>query len=151
MRRNLISALLLILFLSFGACFGTLPIIAAQNRPMGAIGYGGPLRIPIDGATIFQDHCAACHGTDGHGQGPAAVALKHAVPDLTLISHKNNGRFPYRGVRNVIEGIEPLARAHGSREMPIWGPIFHQVEADQDWGEVRLDAITHHLESMQQK
>ena len=41
--------------------------------------------------------------------------------------------------------------AHGNREMPVWGPIFHEVEADQDWGEVRLDAITKHLESIQQK
>ena len=149
MRRNLFRALLLIS--AFGACCGTLLIIAAQNRPLGAIGHGGTPRIPIDGATIFQDHCAACHGTDGHGQGPAAVALKHPIPDLTLISQKNNGKFPYRGVRNIIEGIEPLARSHGSHEMPIWGPIFHQVEADQDWGEVRLDAITRHIESMQRK
>jgi len=34
---------------------------------------------------------------------------------------------------------------------PIWGPIFHEVEADQDWGEVRLDAITKYIESIQQK
>ena len=41
--------------------------------------------------------------------------------------------------------------AHGDREMPVWGPIFHEVEVDQDWGEVRLDAITKHMESIQQK
>jgi hypothetical protein len=35
--------------------------------------------------------------------------------------------------------------------MTIWGPIFHEVEADQDWGEVRLDAITKYIESIQQK
>jgi hypothetical protein len=22
----------------------------------------------------------------------------------------------------------------------IWGPIFHEVEVDQDWGEVKVDA-----------
>jgi hypothetical protein len=33
--------------------------------------------------------------------------------------------------------------------MPIWGPIFHEVESDQDWGEVRLDAINKHIESIQ--
>ena len=106
---------------------------------------------PIDGATIFRDHCAACHGADGRGHGPAASALKHSVPDLTLITQKNDGKFPYRGVRNAIEGIEPLTRTHASREMPVWGPIFHEVEADQDWGEVRLEAITRHIESIQQK
>lgn len=28
------------------------------------------------GATLFQTHCAACHGATANGQGPVAVALK---------------------------------------------------------------------------
>ena len=110
-----------------------------------------PARIPLEGAKIFQYHCAACHGADGRGHGPAAAALKHTVPDLTLISQRNGGKFSYQRVRDLIEGSQPPPPAHGSREMPIWGPIFHQVEADQDWGEVRLDAITRQVESIQQK
>jgi mono/diheme cytochrome c family protein len=110
-----------------------------------------PARLPIDGAKIFQHNCAECHGADGRGHGPAATALKQTAPDLTLISQRNGGKFPYRRVKEVIEGKRPLPIAHGDREMPIWGPIFHQVEADQDWGEVRLDAITKQVESMQQK
>ena len=110
-----------------------------------------PARIPLEGAKIFQYHCAACHGADGRGHGPASVALKHAAPDLTLISRRNGGKFPYQRVKDLIEGKQPGAPAHGDREMPIWGPIFHEVEADQDWGEVRLDAITRQVESMQQK
>ena len=46
---------------------------------------------------------------------------------------------------------QPGPLAHGDREMRIWGPIFHEVESDQDWGEVRLDAITKYMESIQQK
>jgi hypothetical protein len=41
--------------------------------------------------------------------------------------------------------------AHGNREMPVWGPVFHFVEWDQDLGNVRLDAITKYLESIQEK
>jgi mono/diheme cytochrome c family protein len=96
-------------------------------------------------------YCAACHGADGRGHGPASVALKHAVPDLTLISQRNGGKFPYQRVKEIIEGKEPGPLAHGDREMPIWGPIFHEVESDEDWGEVRLDAVTKHVESIQQK
>lgn len=110
-----------------------------------------PVHNPFEGAKIFQYHCAACHGADGRGHGPTAAALKHAVPDLTVISQRNSGKFPYQHVRDVIEGTDARTVAHGDREMPIWGPIFHQIEADQDWGEVRLDAVTRHLESMQQK
>jgi mono/diheme cytochrome c family protein len=108
-------------------------------------------RNTVEGAKIFQYHFAACHGTDGRGHGPASVALKHPVPDLTLISQRSGGKFPYQRVKGVIEGNEPGLVAHGDREMPIWGPIFHEVESDQDWGEVRLDAITKHMASIQQK
>jgi mono/diheme cytochrome c family protein len=115
---------------------------------------GGPSRaVPkaFEGAKTFQYHCAACHGADGRGGGPAAAALKHAPPDLTLISQRNGGKFPFQRVKGIIDGKTDGSVAHGDREMPVWGPIFHEVESDQDWGEVRLDAATRHLESIQQK
>jgi mono/diheme cytochrome c family protein len=110
-----------------------------------------PARPPIEGPKIFRYYCAACHGADGHGHGPASVALKHPVPDLTLVSQRNGGKFPYQRIKEIIEGKQPGPLAHGDREMPIWGPIFHEVESDQDWGEVRLDAITKYIEAIQQK
>jgi len=106
-------------------------------------------RNTVEGAKIFQYHCAVCHGADGRGHGPDSVVLKHPVPDLTLISQRSGGKFPYERVKGIIEGNEPGLLAHGDREMPLWGPIFHEVESDQDWGEVRLDAITKHMESIQ--
>jgi hypothetical protein len=53
-------------------------------------------------------------------------------------------------VRSVIAGDEGRA-AHGSREMPVWGPIFHQIDNDQDLGYVRLRNVTEYLKSIQQK
>ena len=103
----------------------------------------------IEGAKIFQYRCAVCHGADGRGHGPDSVVLNHTVPDLTLISQSSGGKFPYQRVRGIIEGQERGVSAHVDREMPIWGPIFHEVELDQDWGEVRLDAITKYAESIQ--
>ena len=108
-------------------------------------------RIPIDGARIFQRQCATCHGTDGRGHGPASSTLKHKPANLTLISQRNGGKFPYQRVKETIEGKEPGWLALGNREMPIYGPIFHEVESDQDWGEVRLEAITKQVESIQRK
>jgi len=88
---------------------------------------------------------------DGRGHGPDSVVVQHRVPNLTLISQKNGGKFPYQRVRDSIEGKKTGPLSRGEREMPNWGPIFHEVELDQDWGEVRLEAITRHVESMQQK
>jgi hypothetical protein len=73
------------------------------------------------------------------------------VPDLTRISQRNGGTFPARKVKDIIEGKDEQLIAHGTREMPLWGPIFHEVEFDQDLGEVRLEAVTKHVESIQQK
>ena len=41
--------------------------------------------------------------------------------------------------------------SHGSRDMPVWGPIFHQIENDQDFGNVRLQNLIKYLESIQEK
>jgi mono/diheme cytochrome c family protein len=102
----------------------------------------------VEGPDLFRSYCASCHGISGKGAGPAAPALKAKVPDLTLLASNNQGRFPAAHVRRVIMGDEIVA-AHGSREMPIWGPVFHQVEADVDRGNVRLENLVKYLESVQ--
>jgi len=104
----------------------------------------------VKGQDLFRAHCAACHGSDAKGGGPLASTLRAEAPDLTLLAKKSGGQFPSARVRKTITGDDVLA-SHGSREMPIWGPIFHQVEADQDFGNVRLQNLVKYLESIQQK
>lgn len=106
--------------------------------------------IPLDGARIFRTHCAACHGVSGNGDGPVAPALKAKVPQLTTLARRNHGKFPADRVSRIISGDE-VTGAHGSREMPIWGPIFHQIEDDRDLGYVRLQNVTEYLNTIQRK
>jgi mono/diheme cytochrome c family protein len=107
---------------------------------------------PVDGVSIFGNYCAACHGLDGRGNGPVSKALKHEIPDLTRLSLRNHDTFPAIHVRTIITfGADDLLPAHGSKEMPIWGPIFHEIEFDQDLGNVRLENVTKYLESIQRK
>jgi mono/diheme cytochrome c family protein len=107
---------------------------------------------PVDGASIFRTYCATCHGVDGRGNGPVAKALKQEVPDLTRLALRNNGAFPAIHVRTtILFGADDLIPAHGTKEMPLWGPIFHEIEFDQDMGNVRLENITRYLESIQRK
>ena len=120
---------------------------SAQDR-----GQRQPPILPVDGASVFRNYCAACHGPDGRGHGPVSKALKKKVPDLTKLSRRNGGAFPAIHVRTTImSGADDLLPAHGSKQMPIWGPIFHDIEFDQDLGNVRLENVTNYLESMQRK
>jgi mono/diheme cytochrome c family protein len=107
-----------------------------------------PLIRSINGSDLFRAYCASCHGLDAKGTGPAARALKAEAPDLTVLARNNRGQFPTLRVREMILGDQVVA-AHGSREMPIWGPIFHQIEEDQDFGNVRLANLVKYLESIQ--
>jgi mono/diheme cytochrome c family protein len=104
----------------------------------------------VKGPDLFRAHCAACHGSEAKGNGPLASELNAKAADLTVLAKNNGGHFPTARVRKTITGEDVLA-SHGSREMPIWGPIFHQIEADQDFGNVRLKNLLKYVESIQQK
>jgi mono/diheme cytochrome c family protein len=107
-----------------------------------------PLIRSVEGPDLFHAYCASCHGKDAKGNGPAAVALKAKVPDLTLLAKNNGGRFPEDRVRKTILGDDVIA-AHGSREMPVWGPFFHQIEEDVDRGNVRIANLVQYIKSIQ--
>jgi mono/diheme cytochrome c family protein len=86
----------------------------------------------LQGASLYKAYCPVCHGSDAKGIGPMSKSLRSAPPDLTRITARNGGSFPVARVRNVISGGEALGAGHGTREMPVWGPIFSQVGQDQD-------------------
>jgi mono/diheme cytochrome c family protein len=104
----------------------------------------------IKGPDLYRAHCAPCHGSEGKGNGPMAAILKVKVPDLTVLAKNNAGQFPTANVRKTITGDQVLL-AHGSREIPIWGPIFHQIEDDKDFGNVRVENLVKYVQSIQQK
>ena len=72
------------------------------------------------GKREYDASCANCHGPNGKGSGQFAQLLQLRMPDLTTLSKNNGGVFPISHVYNVIDGREEV-KAHGTREMPIWG------------------------------
>lgn len=141
------SVVLLIAFSIVCAMLGGTGI-AAQSKSAAGDQNLPPLIRSLNGADLFRAYCASCHGLDAKGDGPAAAALKSKPADLTVLAKKNGGVFPGPRVRKVIMGDDVIA-SHGSREMPIWGPIFHQIEEDVDRGNVRLENLVKYLESVQ--
>jgi mono/diheme cytochrome c family protein len=105
-----------------------------------------PLIQSVEGPDVFRAYCASCHGARGKGDGPVASVLRVAPPDLTRLA--NRGQFPTERVRQTILG-DAVVAAHGTREMPIWGPVFHQIEADVDRGNVRTENLLKYLRSIQ--
>ena len=106
---------------------------------------------PSSGKEMYLQYCASCHGKDGKGDGPAVSALKVAPSNLTTLSARNNGAFPEVKVSRTIEGSDDLA-AHGSRDMPTWGQVFHQMEGGgAATGKLRVANLTAYLKSLQGK
>jgi mono/diheme cytochrome c family protein len=101
----------------------------------------------LDGKEMFGAYCSPCHGKAGKGDGPAAPALNKAPADLTTLSARSGGKFPETRVKRYIEGVDELA-AHGSREMPIWGPLFREL--NRDTAVLRIEALSNYLRSLQQ-
>jgi mono/diheme cytochrome c family protein len=105
----------------------------------------------LEGYDLYQAYCAVCHGKTGKGDGPMAGSLKVSPPDLTHIAMRSGGRFPRQRVEQILSGEAAAAKGHGTREMPLWGPIFSQIAWDQDLGRVRIDNVAKYLEQIQAK
>lgn len=105
------SALLVLRFLA-----GPVPAANETQLP--------PTYLP-SGREIYAYNCAACHGPDAKGHGTAAALLVTPPPDLTTLSKRHSGKFPYDYVTNILE-FGPGVTAHVSSAMPTWGPIFRR-------------------------
>jgi len=100
----------------------------------------------------FADHCAACHGADARGDGPAAAGMAVPPPDLTRLRARNGGTFPLVEVMSQIDGY-----TRGSGSMPEFGSLL--LEDDTVMVETapgvqtptpaRLAAMARYLETLQ--
>ena len=108
--------------------------------------------IDSTGQENFLRYCAACHGDDGHGDGPVAAAMAKPIPDLTGIAARRDGKFPRQIIKNSIDGRWQID-AHGTQQMPVWGYEFWINEGAGDFSEIRvnqiLDGLVDFLESIQ--
>ena len=107
-----------------------------------------PVTSAASGKEMFNTYCAVCHGTDGKGDGPAASALKIPPANLTRLAGNNNGKFPSDHVAETIRVGPRDAKAHGSRDMPVWGNVFSSMGGKAQL-EQRIHNLTSYIESLQ--
>jgi hypothetical protein len=103
----------------------TMLIVFIFSHPLYANDKDSIEKFPMLGGIEFENSCAVCHGYQGRGNGIIADSLKTKPSDLTMLTKKNNGHFPFTKVYRVIEG-SPRVGVHGSREMPIWGDRYRK-------------------------
>ena len=102
------------------------------------------------GKAFYLQYCSSCHGQEGRGNGPVARYLNVKVPDLTLIKEKNKGIYPTDKIMSVIDGRR-IVRAHGEREMPVWGEIFksEQKKYPERTGLLKAKIIAEYVATLQ--
>jgi len=103
----------------------------------------------VDGHALYNAYCAVCHAADARGGGPMALSFKVPPPDLTRVAARNGGVFLQARVERIISGEESLPGGHGTRAMPVWGPIFSQVAWDQDLGRLRIHNLASYIAHLQ--
>ena len=119
-------------------------------------GFAQEQEVAATGKPLYEDNCMVCHGHKGKGDGPMVTfgLLAVPAPDLTLLSQKNNGEFPFWKMYRVIDGREKV-KGHGSEEMPLWGDEFRLEagSATMAQAEVRgkILSLVYYLQSIQEK
>jgi mono/diheme cytochrome c family protein len=108
------------------------------------------------GEEDFRIYCATCHGIDGKGQGPVAEFMVLPPRDLTQLAKRAGGKFPADLMARVIDGRAEV-KAHGSRDMPVWGDYFAAEKPEASGvvkeaeAQARIDALVAYLASIQAK
>jgi cytochrome c len=125
--------------------------MACANQTMARVTIPVSKTVPSSGKQMYVNYCAPCHGMNGRGQGPAASALRMPPADLTALSKNHRGKFPDTHIQTVLEfGAE--IPAHGSLEMPVWGPILGKMNTANDQERLlRISNLSRYLDSIQAK
>jgi mono/diheme cytochrome c family protein len=105
----------------------------------------------LAGRDTFAFYCASCHGRDGTGNGPVGSALKAKPANLTKLAARNGGTYPVERVRAFVAKGQPGIPAHGSPDMPVWGPVFQVLDPSDKLAEARIENVVAYIKSIQTK
>ena len=101
------------------------------------------------GRAIYLRYCASCHGRNGEGDGPMARALTTPPTNLRLLSDLYGNPLEEGKVVRAIDGRAEV-KAHGPREMPVWGERFYvETQGDELRVQSRIAKLVAYLQSIQ--
>jgi len=124
-------------------------VLAATVTMTAQVDVSHTIVVPRTGPDIYRFFCASCHGPEGRGNGPLSSELRTRPADLTRLAIANRGEFPTARVQAVVLHGDPTEVAHGSADMPVWGPIFRALDPADPLPELRVEAVVRHIQSLQ--
>jgi mono/diheme cytochrome c family protein len=111
-------------------------VLAASSAPVAAAGRRtDPAARPgagADAAALYSEHCAGCHGKEGHGDGPTAAELKYRPRDFKAGSFAF-GNTTDAMVKTILAGIPGEEQAR----MPPFKGVLTVEEIESVVGLVR--------------
>lgn len=87
---------------------------------LGACAMQAEMPQPSEGAKLYANNCAACHGHRAMGDEPLIGG--QIAPDLTMLASRNDGTFPRAEVLSQIDGY--AKGTHVGRVMPEFGAVL---------------------------
>ncbi len=101
------------------------------------------------GRALYLQYCATCHGFAGAGDGPMARALTTPPANLRRLSERFGNPLPEDQVARFIDGRADV-KAHGPRDMPVWGNRFYYESAESEaHAQKRIADLVAYLQSIQ--
>jgi mono/diheme cytochrome c family protein len=102
------------------------------------------------GKEDYRHYCAQCHGIDGAGNKLSDIP----GADLTHLTKKNEGRFPFQEVYDVVDGRKQNpGHERLPPGMPLWGGYFGTTGVSKGASEAkvksRISDLVRYIEGLQ--
>lgn len=125
-----IHFLILTCALILAACAGTGTSPSTDNDALAQVppdytGRTNPLGpdSASEGAGIFKSNCSMCHGTEGHGDGPAGEALDPRPKNLAELQNEVNDDYLFWRISEGKPGTSMVAWKGILKEEQIWSVV----------------------------
>ena len=101
------------------------------------------------GRAIYLQYCASCHGLVADGKGPLAPILTTPPANLRRLSERYGNPLPEDRIARFIDGRADI-KAHGPRDMPVWGKqFFPEVQGAESDVKFLIARLVAYLQSIQ--
>jgi mono/diheme cytochrome c family protein len=142
-------------------CNGILKLLAAAGTAVLLVSVPVLAQDDLEaGRNEYRQSCLGCHGEGGKGDGIMAQYLTLKPANLTMISKKNNGQYPFQQIFQIIDGRAEKG-GHGRGLMPIWGERYtvrsgaagaepYKTYSSEPFVRARILELTYYIQSLQE-